>query len=89
MRDFDKQARRTPSGSAVPSYLGNLFRRFHDVMDELIDSFDPTGFEGRIRDGRKGAWMENAEARAQPLIQDGMQTHPTRCSCTGAAIRDA
>ena len=72
MRDFSAQARRTPSGSPVQNHVGNRFRTFHQVMDELIDSFDAhksTRFEGRIRAGSKGVWMESAEARAHFLYR--------------------
>ena len=52
--------------------MGNPYQRFHDIMDELIDSFDANksaGFEARIRDGPKKVWMQTDEARSHLLYR--------------------
>ena len=52
MAQFSTQARRTPSGLPLQNHSGNPFRTFHQVFDELMESFGgskSTGFENRIR----------------------------------------
>ena len=72
MAQFSTQARRTPSGLPLQNHLGNPFRTFHQVFDELMESFDgskSTGFENRIRPGHKSVWMATNEARAHLMYR--------------------
>ena len=60
--NFSAKLNRTRTGNPLPAAIENPYRNFHQIFDGIVEGYDntkSTGFEGRIRAGLKGVWLES------------------------------